>query len=295
MTNMRERHRPCWFDRRIKIAPGLGGWLICGANRLNAVVPANTQRSGATHGISRSMAEAQGLGRGTAARPIRFANALQSRRTSLFKPSPDRWLTEILSGVVELNLSPPKEAVVLYASENGQCRPLQHTPPSLPVRNGRSGTTSQDREPHKTTTRFALMRRVTGGCSRLHRCQQSSRLVRPLDRDRPRGLNRHVVVDNRRTQSHARVARSLARQPDRKQQVSPTSPSRQDRMKRWLRELADRQVRREKFYNLQEMASATATYLAVAIGEHKPLARRASAKTLPCTVVCCNPICDTAH
>jgi transposase len=283
-----------------EIVPGRGRRVIYGAKRVNEIVQATTQTKppGATHWSTRSMAKAQGLSKATVQR-IWSAHGLQPHRTKQFKLSKDRRFTEKLTDVVGLYLSPPDKAVVLCVDEKSQIQALQRTQPGLPMKKGRCGTMTHDYKRHGTTTLFAALNvldgRVIGECMPRHRHQEFLRFLRRLEREFPKNLDLHLIVDNYGTHQQAKVKQWLGRHPRFKLHFTPTSSSWLNLVERWFRELTEKRIRRGNFNSVPELIAAIEEYLAAANADPKPLVWHTSAQTILGKVAHCKAIYETLH
>ena len=81
---------------------------------------------------------------------------------------------------------------------------------------GRAGTTASDYKRHGTTTLFAALNvldgTVIGSCMDKHR-QEFLKVLRKVDREVPKGLAVHMILDNHATHKHKDVLAWLARHP----------------------------------------------------------------------------------
>jgi len=283
-----------------EIVPGRGRRVTYGADRVNQVVQATTQTKppGATHWSTRTMAKAQGLSKATVQR-IWSAHGLQPHRTKRFKLSKDRRFTEKLTDVVGLYLSPPEKAVVLCVDEKSQIQALQRTQPGLPMKKGRCGTMTHDYKRHGTTTLFAALNvldgRVIGECMPRHRHQEFLRFLRRVDREFPKDLDLHLIVDNYRTHLQAKVQEWLARHPRFKLHFTPTSSSWLNLVERWFRELTEKRVRRGSFDSVPELIAAIEEYLAAANADPKPFVWHASTQAILDKIARCKAVYETEH
>src|SRR3972149_1058344 len=234
----RERFLEGGAEALTKIAPGRGRRVTYDADRVRQVVQATlqTKPAGATHWSTRSMAKAQGLSKATVQR-IWSAHGLQPHRTKGFKLSKDLRFTEKLTDVVGLYLNPPDKAIVLCVDEKSQIQALQRTQPGLPMKKGRCGTMTHDYKRHGTTTLFAALNtldgRVIGECMPRHRHQEFLRFLRRLDRNFPKDLDLHLIVDNYGTHKQPKVKQWLAKHPRFVLHFSPTSASWLNLVERW--------------------------------------------------------------
>ena len=111
--------------------------------------------------------------------------------------------------VVGLYLNPPEQAVVLYMDEKSQVQALDRTQPSLPMKMGRAGTMTHDYKRNGTTTLFAaldvLTGTVIGRCLPRHRHEEFLTFLRTIDREVPKHLAVHLILDNYATHKHPDV------------------------------------------------------------------------------------------
>ena len=283
-----------------EIAPGRGRRVTYGAERVNQIVQATTQTKppGATHWSTRTMAKAQGLSKATVQR-IWSAHGLQPHRTKRFKLSKDRRFTEKLTDVVGLYLNPPDKALVLCVDEKSQIQALQRTQPGLPMKKGRCGTMTHDYKRHGTTTLFAALNmldgRVIGECMPRHRHQEFLRFLRRLDRNFPKDLDLHLIVDNYGTHKQPTVKQWLARHPRFDLHFIPTSSSWLNLVERWFRELTEKRIRRGSFLSIPELIAAIEQYMAASNTAPKPFVWHASAQAILDKVAKCKAIYETVH
>src|SRR5436189_899133 len=137
------------------------------------------------------------------------SHQIKPHRTKGFKLSRDPNFLQKLTDVVGLYLNPPEKALVLCVDEKSQIQALERTQPGLPMKKGRCGTMTHDYKRHGTTTLFAALNvldgTVIGECLPRHRHQEYLKFLRKLDREFPRGLDLHLVVDNYSTHKHDEV------------------------------------------------------------------------------------------
>ena len=283
-----------------EVRPGRGRKPTYGADLVKAVVDATTQTRppGATHWSTRTMAKAQGISKATVQR-IWSAHGLQPHRTKRFKLSKDRRFTEKLTDVVGLYLNPPDKALVLCVDEKSQIQALQRTQPGLPMKKGRCGTMTHDYKRHGTTTLFAALNmldgRVIGECMPRHRHQEFLRFLRRLDRNFPKDLDLHLIVDNYGTHKQPKVKQWLAKHPRFVLHFIPTSSSWLNLVERWFRELTEKRIRRGSFLSIPELIAAIEQYMAASNTAPKPFVWHASAQAILDKVAKCKAIYETVH
>ncbi|MGH7462986.1 MAG: IS630 family transposase, partial [Longimicrobiales bacterium] len=175
-----------------------------------------TQPRDATHWSTRAMARRCGLSQSAVSRIWR-AFALRPHRVHTFKLSKDPLFIEKVRDIVGLYLNPPEKALVLCVDEKTQIQALDRAQPLLPMRPGQVERRSHDYVRHGTTTLFAaldvLTGTVIGQCLPRHRHQEFLKFLRTIDRQVPKGLQIHMIVDSYGTHKHDNVVAWLAKHP----------------------------------------------------------------------------------
>lgn len=268
-----------------EVRKGRGRKPTIPADKVQAVVAATTQQKppGETHWSCRSMAKAQGVSRSTVQR-IWSGRGLQPHRVETFKLSNDKRFEEKLVDVVGLYMDPPDKAVVLCIDEKSQIQALDRTQPSLPMKKGRAGTMTHDYKRHGTTTLFAaldvLSGTVIGQCLPHHTNNEFVHFLRKVDKEVPKGLAVHVVLDNYGTHGHDNVDAWLAKHPRFHFHFTPTSSSWLNLVERWFRELTEKAIRRGVFRSVPELIAAIEDYLRVHNDDPKPFVWTATAEEI---------------
>ncbi|MHB1570647.1 MAG: IS630 family transposase [Solirubrobacteraceae bacterium] len=220
---------------------------------------------GETHWSCRSMAKRAGVSSSTVQR-IWSARGLQPHRVRTFKLSNDPQFEAKLVDVVGLYLNPPEKAVVLCMDEKSQIQALDRTQPSLPIKPGRAGTMTHDYKRNGTTTLFAaldvLTGTVIGQCLPRHRHTEFLAFLGTIDREVPRNLQIHIVLDNYATHNHPKVKAWLARHPRFELHFTPTSSSWLNMVEIFFGRLTDKAIRRGIFHSVPDLVAAIETYLA---------------------------------
>jgi transposase len=187
----------------------------------------HTKPKGETHWSTRLMARHAGVSRSTVQR-IWNARGLKPHRVDTFKVSTDPKFEEKLTDVVGLYLNPPENAIVLCMDEKSQVQALERSQPSLPMKPGRAGTMTHDYR-HGTTTLFAALNVLTGAvigqCQPRHRHEEFLKFLCTIDREVPKGLAVHLILDNYATHKHPDVQRWLKRHKRFRLHFTPTSSS----------------------------------------------------------------------
>src|SRR2546422_10046085 len=211
-------------------APGRGRKPQITTQKIKQIVEAtlHSKPKAATHWSVRTMAAAQGVSPASVER-IWDAHGLEPHRTRRFKLSRDKRFVEKLTDVVGLYLNPPDKALVLCVDEKSQIQALDRSQPGLPMKKGRFGTMTHDYLRHGTTTLFAALNvldgKVVGQCLPRHRHQEFLKFLRHLDREFPKEIELHLIIDNYATHKHDNVKKWLAKQPPFNLHFIPTSSS----------------------------------------------------------------------
>ena len=218
VTAWRERFAAGGLAKFARVREGRGRKPSIGAEKVAAIVHAtlHDKPPGETHWSCRSMARSQGVSPATVQR-IWSARGLQPHRVETFKLSNDKRFEEKLTDVVGLYLNPPDKAVVLCMDEKSQIQALDRTQPTLPMKPGRAGTMTHDYKRNGTTTLFAaldvLTGKVIGQCLPKHSNTEFLRFLRRIDREVPKGLAIHLILDNYGTHKHPNVGRLAGQAP----------------------------------------------------------------------------------
>ena len=282
VTSWRTRFGTDGLAKFGRVREGRGRKPSISAEQVEAIVHAtlHDKPPGETHWSCRSMAKAQGVSKATVQR-IWKARGLQPHRVETFKLSNDKRFEDKLVDVVGLYLNPPEKAVVLCMDEKSQIQALDRTQPSLPMKKGRAGTMRHDYKRNGTTTLFAALNVLTGvvigRCLPRHRHTEFLKFLRVIDREVPKGLQVHLILDNYGTHKHANVVAWLAKHPRFHLHFTPTSSSWLNLVERWFRNLTDKAIRRGVFHSVPDLIAAIEAYLQANNDEPKPFVWTATA------------------
>src|ERR1035437_2761836 len=238
---------------------------------------------GETHWSCRSMARQVGVSPATVQR-IWSGRGLKPHLVKTFKLSNDPLFEEKLIDVVGLYLNPPEKAVVLCMDEKTSIQALDHTQASLPMTKGRAGTITSDYKRHGTTTLFAALNAldgtVIGSCMDKHRHEEFLRFLRTIDKEVPKGLAVHMILDNYATHKHKDVLAWLAKHPRFQLHFTPTSSSWLNLVERWFRELTGKALRRGVFHSVPDLIASIEEYMQVRNIEPKAFVWTATAQSI---------------
>jgi transposase len=267
------------------VRPGRGRKPTISDERVAEIARATLQDTppGETHWSCRSMAKAKGVSPASVQR-IWSALDLKPHQVVTFTLSGDPRFEEKLVDVVGLYLDPPERAMVLCMDEKSQIQALDRTQPSLPMKKGRAGTMTHDCKRNGTTTLFAALDVATGAvigrCLPRRRHQEFGKFLRTINRQVPKGLAVHLILDNCATHKHPQVAKWLAKHPRFHLHFTPTSSSWLNLVERWFRNLTDKAIRRGVFASVPDLISAIEAYLDANNDDPTPLVWTATAQSI---------------
>lgn len=268
--------------------------------KVKAIVEAtlHTTPPGATHWSTRTMAKAQGVSNATVAR-IWDAHGLQPHRVETFKLSRDKRFVEKLTDVVGVYLNPPDKAVVLCVDEKSQIQALDRTQPGLPMKKGRCGTMTHDYKRNGTTCLFAALNvlegKVIGSCYPRHRNLEFLKFLRRIDRETPKELAIHMILDNYGTHKHPNVKKWLTKHPRFHLHFTPTSSSWLNLVERWFGEITRKRLRRGVFRSVPDLVAAIEDFIRVTNEEPKPFVWTKKVDAILEKIAHCKAVTETLH
>lgn len=234
----------------------------------------------ATHWSTRLMAEASGLS-ATAVGRIWRAFGLKPHRIDTFKLSRDPAFVEKLYDVVGLYMAPPERAVVLCVDEKSQIQALNRTQPGLPMGFGKAATKTHDYKRHGTTSLFAALDvatgKVIGRLKRRHRSAEFLEFLNAIDREVPKALDVHLVLDNYATHKTDAVRAWFAERPRYHLHFTPTSASWLNLVERFFSTLSERWIKRGAHTSVADLETSIRAYLAQHNEDPKPFIWRRTA------------------
>jgi transposase len=255
------------------------------AERIAAIVEATlrTKPRDATQWSVRTMARAQRVSPYMVHR-IWQAHGLKPHLVESFKLSTDPNFVAKLRDVVGLYLDPPDQALVLCVDEKSQIQALDRTQPLLPLRPGRPERQTHDYTRHGTTALFAalnvLLGTVIGCCMERHRHIEFIRFLEKIDRETPKRLDIHLVLDNYGTHKHPKVKEWFAIHPRYHLHFTPTSSSWLNLIERWFAEITRKRIRRGTFRSVPELIKAINDYIRENNKHPKPFIWTATASSI---------------
>jgi transposase len=244
------------------------------------------------------MAHSQRVSKSTVQR-IWEAHGLQPHRVETFKLSKDKRFVEKLTDVVGVYLNPPDKAVVMCIDEKSQVQALNRTQPGLPMKKGRCGTMTHDYKRNGTTCLFAALNvlegKVIGSCFPRHRHFEFLKFLRTVDREVPKELDIHAILDNYGTHNHPKVRAWLTNHQRFHLHFTPTSSSWLNLVERWFGEITRKRIRRGSFNSTQELIQAIDDYIKINNENPKPFVWTKKVDTILDKMSRCKPVAGTLH
>ena len=240
----------------------------------------NQKPKAQTHWSTRQLARKLGVSQSSVSRVWR-AFRLQPHREGTFTLSTDDFFVEKVRDVVGLYMNPPDNAVVLCVDEKSQVQALERGQPVLPMLFGQPERRTPQYLRHGTTTLFAALDIATGNvigeCHRRHRSVEFRAFLNALDREIPKDLEVHVVLDNYATHSTPTIKRWRSRHPRFHFHFVPTYSSWLNQVERWFALLTERALKRGVHRSTYELEQAIRGFIEAHNEDPKPFVWRKTA------------------
>jgi transposase len=158
---------------------------------------------------------------------------------------------------------------------------------------------THDYKRNGTTTLFAALNvatgEIVGECFDRHRHDEFLVFLKKLDRQTPKELALHLIVDNYATHKHPDVRAWLAKHPRVHLHFTPTSASWLNLVERFFAELTERRIRRGVFTSVAELEAAITAYVAQRNQNPRPFTWTASVDSIIQKVGKANEALGTVH
>jgi transposase len=213
----------------------------------------------------RTMARAVGISPDSVHR-IWKANDIKPHLVRTFKVSNDPRFEEKFWDVIGLYLHPPERSLVLCCDEKSQCQALERTQPGLPLGIGHIRTRTHDYKRHGTITLFAALNYLDGKLitrmEEQHTHVEWLRFLKQVDRETPKDLDLHLIVDNYSTHKDGEVMRWLSPRPRFHLHFTPTGSSWLNLVERFFGEITQEVIREGSFGSVRDLVEDIETYIA---------------------------------
>ena len=258
-----------------------------------------TKPKDGTHWSVRQIASQSRMSKSTVHR-IWHAFGLQPHRQKHFKLSTDPFFVEKVRDIVGLYLNPPENAVVLCVDEKSQIQALERSQPILPIGLGYVEGVTHDYLRHGTRTLFAALDRAQGKvitqCRKRHRHQEYLGFLQEIEKNVPKTLDVHIIVDNYATHKHPRVKRWFAARPRFHVHYTPTYASWLNQVEIWFNRITQQAIRRGTFRSVKELVEKIDRYVQSSNAHAQPFVWTATADSILAKVQrLCERISGTEH
>jgi len=212
----------------------------------------------------RQIADETGVSKSTVHR-IWQAFGLQPHRQKYFKLSSDPFFVGKSTGYCRAVSKSPENAVVLCVDEKSGIQALERTQPMLPLGLGYVEGVTHDYRRHGTTTLFAAL--DTGERQSAHEMSIASpasgisEFSPEIEKNVPKNLEVHIIVDNYATHKHLRVRRWFATRPRFHVHFTPTYASWLNQVEIWFNRITQRALRRGTFSSVKELVEKIDHYV----------------------------------
>jgi transposase len=202
------------------------------------------------------------------------ANDIKPHLIEQFKLSTDPHFEEKFWDIVGLYLSPPQKALVLCCDEKSQVQALERSQPGLPLGVGHVRTKTHDYRRHGTVTLFAALNYLDGKIISRTEDRHSNvewlRFLKQIERETPKDLDLHLIVDNYGTHKHDNVKKWLGNHPRFHLHFTPTGSSWLNLVERFFADLSQQVIRDGSFASVRELVADIESYLIQRNLEPKP-------------------------
>jgi len=241
-------------------APRPGAARTIGDEVVEAVLveTLETAPADATHWSTRGLAAKHGISHTTVGEIWR-AFGLKPWRQDSFKVSPDPDLVEKIRDLVGLYMNPPVAAAVFAVDEKPQIQALDRTAPTLPMLATTPQRATHDYERNGTCDLFAALEIATGRVITDIRPRHTSTdfvaFLNKVDRNVPKDLDVHVILDNLAAHKTPTVHKWLLRHKRFHLHFTPTYGSWMNLVERWFSALTTKRLQRSAHRSVKELAA----------------------------------------
>lgn len=211
-----------------------------------------------THWSTRGMATKHGISRESVGRIWR-AFGLTPHVVDEFKISPDPFLIEKIRDIVGIYMSPPVNAACFAVDEKPQIQALNRTAPTLPMLPTTPKRRTHDYVRNGTIDLFAAMDLATGkvitDLRPDHTSKEFVRFLNKINRNVPKELDVHLVLDNLSTHKTPEVHKWLLRHKRFHLHFTPTYGSWMNLVERWFSALTTKKLRHSSHDSVKQLAT----------------------------------------
>lgn len=226
-----------------------------------------------THWSTRGMAKKHGISRQTVSEIWR-AFGLKPWQQDKFKLSPDPELIEKIRDIVGIYMNPPVNAVVFAVDEKPQIQALNRTAPILPMMLTTPERATSSYLRNGTCDLFAALNIATGmvitDIRSTHTSDDFIAFLNKINRNVPKGLEVHIVLDNLSAHKSPKIHKWLLRHKRFHFHFTPTYGSWMNLVERWFSALTTKKLQRSAHRNVKELADDIRAWAAAWNEDPKP-------------------------
>ena len=167
------------------------------------------------------------------------------------------------------------------------------------MKKGRCGTMTHDYKRNGTTCLFAALNvaegTVIGTCYPRHRNEEFLKFLRKTDRETPKELDLHLILDNYGTHNHPNVKKWLAKHKRFHLHFTPTGSSWLNLVERWFGELTRKRIRGGVFKSVPDLVEAIEEFIRANNENPKPFVWTKKAEEILQKVNHCKAVTVTLH
>jgi transposase len=237
----------------LKDAPRSGRPPTISTSKIQVILRSTLGRRppGGGYWSARSLAREVGVSKTTVQR-VWKAHGLEPRRaTETFRPNPGAGFVEQITDLVGLYMDLPERAMVFSVDAR------THSP-----------------------SRVARARRAESEAEERRRGREFLAFLHAVDRETPRGLDLHLLVDSRLTPAEPEVHRWLVRHPRFFLHFVPPGPGRANVMERWFAQFLRRRVGPQAFPSVARLHRAIRDHFASQGGASRPFVWTSTAEEI---------------
>lgn len=213
------------------------------------------------------------------------AAGLKPHRLKTFKFSTDPEFAEKVIDIVGLYMNPPENALVLSVDEKTQIQALDRTQPLLPLRPGQIERRTHDYKRNGIKSLYAafdiLTGKVIGRVTQKHRAKEFLEFMRQVERNTPKELDLHLILDNSSTHKTEDVMKWFGEHPRIKLHYTPTSASWLNAVENWFSKLERQALYRGVFCSVKDLSDAIHRFIKTYNEKHaKPFIWRKKASAI---------------
>jgi len=266
-------------------APRPGAARTIGDDVVEAVIVDTLESAppDANHWSTRGLAAKYGISHESVAQ-IWKAFGLKPWREDSFKVSPDPDLIEKVRDLVGLYMDPPVAAAVFAVDEKPQIQAINRTAPTLPMLPGTPARATHDYVRNGTCDLFAALEVASGkvitDIRSKHTTEDFVAFLGLIDRNVPKELDVHVILDNLATHKAPQVHKWLLRHRRFHLHFTPTYGSWMNMVERWFSALTTKKLQRSAHRSVKELVADIQTWAETWNQDPKPFVWHKSAEQI---------------